>query len=460
MKLSNVTLFMLLGRTSLVYAQQFVAAKQSYDVMGLSDECTKVLNTELKACHSRLFDRTDRTIDNVVDRLPRKELDLICKPKCRDELSALRKKIVETCTSPEDVMRNSGFEFPAYFFADKFAYTFDLNCYKHKSSGRFCDEVYIDWRDGKVEFDECDDCYLGPLALQLASPIGVSVDIAALFNSTIASCKDSDYNVEIATPYAKLAVSQTIAGAAASQTPRTCDRSYTVKKGDTCNSIAVAQNVSTFGLVQMNAMNINCEVMPDKGTNLCLDRPCDTYTIRAGEDCASISETFGLSENQFIALNPMIDSTCSNIKRWKNYVVCVGPESLIAAREASEETQESMPVPKAPRKPLAPGSSDKCTTFVNGRALTDPDFVARWKGFSNMVTPETVLRHNKCVTVTGANGVDAKAFRKMNPSLVEGKPPGTKCILDGRYSYCLAEEGGPQPNLPEGWKRERGWRWG
>ncbi|KAM0326099.1 hypothetical protein ACHAQA_006692 [Verticillium albo-atrum] len=463
MHLSTVCLATLAASASSVHAQQFPAAKQSYEAMGLSDECTKVLNTELEHCDSLLFERTDRTIDNIVDVLPREELDLICEPKCREDLSALREKIIETCTASEDVMRNSGFEFPAFYFADKFAYTFDINCYKHKSSGRFCDEVYSEWRDGKVEYDQCDDCYLGQLAAQISSPIGVSDERVALFKEVQAACQNAEYEVKVAKSYAQFKNTTEVASVGGPEDTRNCARWYTLKNRDTCTSISLSQNSSTVNLIQNNAMDINCNSLPDVGTKLCLDEPCDTHTIRSGEDCAAISKKYGISKKQFRSLNTMIDADCSNIARWEGYVVCVGPTSLITepaqGRLPSFTSEQAyLPIPMTPKKPLAPGSSTKCDMFVNGRALTDPDFVARWKGFDHMMNKETLQRHNRCGHVSDINRISIQDFKRMNPSL--DKPAGTKCFLEEKYSYCLAEKGGPRPQIEAGWDRQFSLRWG
>lgn len=101
-----------LGWAGSVYAQQFNGASQPYDIFGLSSQCVGVLNTELSRCNSLLFWKTDRTLTSIIQVLSRDELDHLCLPQCREELSALRKKIVATCTSPEDVVRHEGFEFP------------------------------------------------------------------------------------------------------------------------------------------------------------------------------------------------------------------------------------------------------------------------------------------------------------------------------------------------------------
>ncbi|KAH6690323.1 hypothetical protein F5X68DRAFT_274304 [Plectosphaerella plurivora] len=451
MHLVSVCLAALAGWTSSVHAQQFFAGKQSYDVMGLSDGCTKVLDTELENCHTLLFARTDRSTTTVNQVLTREELDLVCEPKCREELSTLRQKIVEACSSSGDIIRHSGFELPAFYFADKFAYTYDLNCYRHKSSGRYCDEVFSEWRNGEVEFDQCDDCYLGPLIVQISSPVGVSDPIIAIFKETMAACPNAHYDFEVAT-----SSKVRIPTPPPRKDTRKCARWYTVKKGDTCVDISLSQNSSTIDIIHNNAMNINCTPQPVEGDKLCLPEACNTHMIRPGETCASIAAQHGISKGQFKAMNDMIDQICSNIARWESYVACISPTGLMPehVQKRLDAMTEKRTRPKNERKPLAPGSSEKCILFVNGRAWMDADLVEMRMEFPAMEN-EPMPGSNKCSLVADYNGVASTEFRRLNPSL-----DPYKCILKADYSYCLAEEGGMQPQPEPGWDPRWGLRWG
>lgn len=93
-------------------AQQFRGQfQQNYDVMGPSDPCVEVLNTELKSCDAALFIHTDLTLDNTVKVLGHETLEKICKPECREELNELRAKIIETCKAGDDIILIKGEEF-------------------------------------------------------------------------------------------------------------------------------------------------------------------------------------------------------------------------------------------------------------------------------------------------------------------------------------------------------------
>lgn len=124
--------------------------------------------------------------------------------------------------------------------------------------------------------------------------------------------------------------------------------------------------------------------------------------------------------------------------------------------------QRNSTIPITARKPIAPGSSAKCNMFVNGRALTDPDLVALWGDNELLMSDDNIRLLNRCSYVTDLNNVNVQDFIKLNPSLAIGKEKGKrpKCQLEDKYSYCLAEEGGPKPILDEGWNMRQALRWG
>lgn len=168
----------------------------------------------------------------------------------------------------------------AFYFVDKFAYTFDINCYKDKASDRFCDELRSEWKIGSVEVDKCHECFLGPLAAMIASPLGVTQSRVERFKQAKAGCKDAAFEPVIATAYIKPEASaMRVASAGETGDTRQCERWYTMQEGDTCDDISRSQRTSTVNLIQKNAIDINCEVMPRAGTKLCLDKPCDIHTI-------------------------------------------------------------------------------------------------------------------------------------------------------------------------------------
>ncbi|KAJ7143021.1 hypothetical protein C8R44DRAFT_866269 [Mycena epipterygia] len=84
----------------------------------------------------------------------------------------------------------------------------------------------------------------------------------------------------------------------------TCNRLYTVKPGDDCNSIAVENNVSIAQLL------IN------------LGGDCSTTLLVGPEDsCGSIEDERGIDATLLYAHNPQIDANCANL--YIGEVLCV-----------------------------------------------------------------------------------------------------------------------------------------
>ncbi|KAF8548619.1 hypothetical protein OG21DRAFT_1516110 [Imleria badia] len=100
---------------------------------------------------------------------------------------------------------------------------------------------------------------------------------------------------------------------------QSCNRTYTVQEGDICDSISGANYVSTYQLWAVNSAIIDCQcdnLQP--GSVLCLGlagEDCtNTYTVKAGDTCDSVSSTYGINTTILYANNPQLDqNTCDNL---------------------------------------------------------------------------------------------------------------------------------------------------
>ena len=85
--------------------------------------------------------------------------------------------------------------YPATYIAERYLYFYDVSCYRDKSSAQFCDAVVAGWRNetGGSAAHSCEDCWLGPMSVQLSSPIGYDDERARNFASLTRSCSiDAD----------------------------------------------------------------------------------------------------------------------------------------------------------------------------------------------------------------------------------------------------------------------------
>ncbi|KAF9527199.1 hypothetical protein CPB83DRAFT_856540 [Crepidotus variabilis] len=97
-----------------------------------------------------------------------------------------------------------------------------------------------------------------------------------------------------------------------------CSRSYTVKEGDYCDKISAANNASTFQLAAANSGKMNSQCTDLKvGADLCLGNKGEdcqtTYTVKGGDTCNTILYNANINATILYLNNPQIDEKCSNI---------------------------------------------------------------------------------------------------------------------------------------------------
>jgi hypothetical protein len=194
-----------------------------------------------------------------------------------------------------------------------------------RSSGLFCATVFDSWTNLTVETtsESCSDCALGVQQLELNSTFGYLSEIAVEFSSTTKSCGSTGYAYTSPTPVA-------LNGTATSSTTATatpCADTYTILAGDNCNTIAKAQNVSTFSLLYENNLEAYCADFPAVGTSICLPGQCNVYTVAVNDTCRSIiaSVPGDITLTQLSSWNPNINIGCGNLGQLVDTEICISP---------------------------------------------------------------------------------------------------------------------------------------
>lgn len=141
-----------------------------------------------------------------VDLLDQDGLTAVCQDACRQSLVDLRTKISSSCDAGTDTIHFGYMTYPATYIADRYLYFYDVSCYRDKSSGQFCDAVVAGWRNetGGSASHACEDCWLGPMSVQLGSPIGYDEERARAFASLTSSCSVDAYPHATPTPYGEV----------------------------------------------------------------------------------------------------------------------------------------------------------------------------------------------------------------------------------------------------------------
>ena len=177
----------------------------------------------------------------------------------------------------------------------------------------------------------CSDCSLGQMQIQLNSPLGYDAMLAADFQSLASSCGASGYAVASPTAYARNAsttASNTTSTESVSGPAPTCVppyAPYTTQVNDTCNSIAKAQNVSTFSLIYANGFDAFCSAMPQVGTQICLPTSCKVHKWGRYEDCIDVGFSANVTTLQLQSWNSNINAACGNLNALIGTYVCVSP---------------------------------------------------------------------------------------------------------------------------------------
>lgn len=140
---------------------------------------------------------------SIVGLLDHDGLVAVCEDACRKSLTDLRTKISNSCDAAADIIQYNHLSYPATYIVDRYRYFYDVSCYKDRFSGEFCDDVVARWRNetGGSEAHFCNDCWLGPMSVQLSSPIGYNIERADEFASLTRSCSADIYSTATTTSY-------------------------------------------------------------------------------------------------------------------------------------------------------------------------------------------------------------------------------------------------------------------
>lgn len=184
----------------------------------------------------------------------------------------------------------------------------------------------------------CSDCFIGMLQLQLSSELSYDDEVALEFSSLTESCHKTGFEPEIPTG---INTNQTSATTSPPITPtQDCISTHVVEQGDTCNGICKAYNVSTDALAQANGLPAYCRKFPSEGTKLCIPQECEIYTVQPNDTCWTIAKKFrgSFSVSQLISWNPPLNELCTNMPQQKDMQICINPPGGKGSRSSSTTT--------------------------------------------------------------------------------------------------------------------------
>ncbi|EFQ85020.1 hypothetical protein PTT_20167 [Pyrenophora teres f. teres 0-1] len=172
----------------------------------------------------------------------------------------------------------------------------------------------------------CSDCYMRKVQLEVGEPLAELKSFSATeFNELKRSC---------GIPTSSYPVKQPESSSTPEPAP-SCTSSLTGEPGDTTNSIAKSNSVSTDWLLTFNNQlpaSIN-ETFADRET-ICMDNvpKCILHQITSTETCSSLVKMSGTSVNEimFSSWNPTVGSACRNLYAMVGKYICVSPPGQTA----------------------------------------------------------------------------------------------------------------------------------
>ncbi|KAJ2979136.1 hypothetical protein NQ176_g3432 [Zarea fungicola] len=171
---------------------------------------------------------------------------------------------------------------------------------------------------------------------------------------------------------------------------------YTVKKGDTCSSIAVANSVAQGTLWGLNNLGPDCSNMAI-GQSLCLPAKCTLYTLAAGDTCWSVATAKGISFSALLGYNPAISPDCSNLNATGSVICVSNPQGNFVPLPANgtdpNSQQQYATATAAAPGPTPFGTTSQCGTFYQAQVA------------------------DTCQRISVAAGISVSLFEQINPSI-------------------------------------------
>ncbi|KAF7305678.1 hypothetical protein HMN09_00821500 [Mycena chlorophos] len=156
-----------------------------------------------------------------------------------------------------------------------------------------------------------------------------------------------------------------------------CTKAYTVVSGDTCFAIEAKENVSDATLHALNpGINSECTNL-QIGEVLCISTnstslSCGTtYTVVGGDTCFEIENKEGISDSTLHSLNPSINSDCTNLEVGE--VLCIaltcGNKYTVQSGDSCSEIETKENITDATLRALNPSINSDCTNLQIGEVL-------------------------------------------------------------------------------------------
>ncbi|KAJ7186092.1 hypothetical protein C8R46DRAFT_1289630 [Mycena filopes] len=342
-------------------AVQFYTSSSKFQGSTLSTSCRSALLSSLNC-------DPDLPVLPSTPSASRLFLDAVCTADCASSLKSYRTALQASCPG-DNFLLVAGDKYPPTFPVDYYSYYYNATCLK-TGQGYCADEAgifynitqlyqntsaYVDLPDDML----CDPCFLEAAQLQLESPYATTPELATNWPGIQTRCSSTLSYVPPTLTIPPPSQYQFMVVNGTTEAPSLCIwGTYNVKEGDTCQSIAAERSIVIDQLVALNSLDQDCTLLPDRvGSALCLPQQCQLYTVKSGDTCDSIATAFKLVYSQVLSLNFQLDLACRTLPDYVNSTICVGLTGYsIPTPTQSPVTTATAPAATVTGVPIAPST--------------------------------------------------------------------------------------------------------
>ncbi|CAL5228206.1 g11293 [Coccomyxa viridis] len=207
--------------------------------------------------------------------------------------------------------------------------------------------------------------------------------------------------------------------------PSSCTQTTTVKSGDSCWSIYTAAGITQDQFYQLNP-GINCAAL-QVGQEVCIKPTstcAQTVTVKSGDTCYAIYTAAGLTEAQFLALNPGLDCSALQVGQ----TVCVSNGGS----------------PPGPPEPVGGLNVGAYWGQGDGTSMTEPSLAASCTNY-NLVYVSFLINFGYGQNVANGMNLAFHSIAATGPEITQCQSKGVKVILSmggavGNYGFSSAAD--------------------
>lgn len=209
------------------------------------------------------------------------------------------------------------------------------------------------------------------------------------------------------------------------------DKWYTTMSGDTCDTIALANNISSGDLYFQNPKSLFSCYSIEAGSSLCLPPPCAvTWALAPNDTCTSIE--YNLTASTLTSMlgntqkyNRWVDRDCTNLQSGSDqtfgHVLCLSPQNGAFATNASISGDTTIPAD-------SPGYAHYITSPPEGITVATGTTL-------NCGLWHVAAAGDTCSSIAFASVTTISIFLEINPSLGTNIATCSSLLVQG-VAYC------------------------